>query len=312
MSQREAGLVGSEGEGEHVFVRYEAPFPKDAPHVGNTATVRTGLGHAADFNHRAKLPLPRLGSTEHACRRRSLNFLVRRRKKGLLKWWDEEETITHGQLSLAPLLSQCDLLEVSVPLAKEGRRRPMGGSLTVSLRLHHPLKEKEIAREEGRTLVVGPWSTGRLSPTAASKEESQGLPEKERKDALAARFAEELTELEREDPLNASLLVSNDVLEHELSLLAASNPEKLLESERVIREAELNMKLNLLVLRVQREEITIDQYVSTLVERVKRDKVCSHLHFWCFSLPRSSCPLPSYFSFCFLRRGRSQCLVKTA
>ncbi|TFJ82506.1 hypothetical protein NSK_006184 [Nannochloropsis salina CCMP1776] len=34
------------------------------------------------------------------------------------------------------------------------------------------------------------------------------------------------------------------------------------------------------VLRVQREEITIDQYVSTLVERVKRDKLlalyCSH------------------------------------
>lgn len=39
----------------------------------------------------------------------------------------------------------------------------------------------------------------------------------------------------------------NEVLEHELSLLAASNPEKLLESERVIREAELDMKLNLLV-----------------------------------------------------------------
>lgn len=37
------------------------------------------------------------------------------------------------------------------------------------------------------------------------------------------------------------------MLEHELSLLAASNPEKLLESERVIREAELNMKLNVLV-----------------------------------------------------------------
>lgn len=35
------------------------------------------------------------------------------------------------QLSLAPLLSQCELLEVSVPLAKEGRRRPMVGSLTV-------------------------------------------------------------------------------------------------------------------------------------------------------------------------------------
>jgi hypothetical protein len=35
----------------------------------------------------------------------------------------------------------------------------------------------------------------------------------------------------------------NEVLEHELSLLAASNPEKLLESERVIRETELNMKL---------------------------------------------------------------------
>jgi hypothetical protein len=27
-----------------------------------------------------------------------LNFLVQRRKKGLLKWWDEEETITHGQV----------------------------------------------------------------------------------------------------------------------------------------------------------------------------------------------------------------------
>jgi hypothetical protein len=36
--------------------------------------------------------------------------------------------------------------------------------LQVSLRLHHPLKEKEIAREEGRTLVVGPWSTGRYVP----------------------------------------------------------------------------------------------------------------------------------------------------
>ena len=35
------------------------------------------------------------------------------------------------QLSLVPLLSQCELLKVSVPLAKEGRRRPVGGSLTV-------------------------------------------------------------------------------------------------------------------------------------------------------------------------------------
>jgi len=153
---------------------------------------------------------------------------------------------------------------------------------------------------------------------------------------------------------SVSLLVSNDVLEYEISLLNTSNPERLEESEKMIRDAELNMKLNLLVrreggreggrvyrflntsdperleesekmvrlnmklnllvrreggregglwllclsshtyllthtlpslppslppsllqvLRVQREEVTMEQYVSMLVERVKRDQVC--------------------------------------
>eukprot|EP00952_Eustigmatos_sp_NYUAD-ZCMA_P004930 21608-Eustigmatos_ZCMA.PRE.1 len=39
------------------------------------------------------------------------------------------------------------------------------------------------------------------------------------------------------------------------------------------REAQLNMKLNLLVLKVQREEITIDQYVAAIKARVDRDKL---------------------------------------
>jgi len=49
--------------------------------------------------------------------------------------------------------------------------------------------------------------------------------------------------------LSVSLLVSNDVLEYEISLLNSQNPERLDESEKTIRDAELNMKLNLLVPR---------------------------------------------------------------
>lgn len=46
---------------------------------------------------------------------------------------------------------------------------------------------------------------------------------------------------------SAALLISNDVLEHELALLKSQNPDKIDENDLVIREAELNMKLNLLV-----------------------------------------------------------------
>eukprot|EP00624_Nannochloropsis_granulata_P002633 evm.model.NODE_23255_length_1036_cov_6.259653.1 len=66
---------------------------------------------------------------------------------------------------------------------------------------------------------------------------------------MTKRFMEDLTDLERNDPLNVSLLVSNDVLEYEISFLNTRNPERLDESEKMIRDAELNMKLNLLVKR---------------------------------------------------------------
>lgn len=49
---------------------------------------------------------------------------------------------------------------------------------------------------------------------------------------------------------SVALLVSNDVLEHELALLKQApggGPDALDENDRAIREAELNMKLNLLV-----------------------------------------------------------------
>ena len=121
---------------------------------------------------------------------------------------------------------------------------------------------------------------------------------------------------------SVALLVSNDVLEHELALLKQApggGPDALDENDRAIREAELNMKLNLLVrgrcglggggsvggvmcvyifarpsnphdyntpkphtqnttpyeqvLRVQREEISIEQYMGMLTERIKRDQV---------------------------------------
>jgi len=71
------------------------------------------------------------------------------------------------------------------------RGRTVGGVARATMRTKGTKKSRRLYSP----------SVNRLSPTAASKEESQGLPEKERKDALAARFAEELTELEREDPL---------------------------------------------------------------------------------------------------------------
>jgi len=46
---------------------------------------------------------------------------------------------------------------------------------------------------------------------------------------------------------SVALLVSNDVLEHELTILKSHNPEKLDENDLAIRDAELNMKLGLLV-----------------------------------------------------------------
>lgn len=39
------------------------------------------------------------------------------------------------------------------------------------------------------------------------------------------------------------------------------------------RTASLQMRLNVLVLKVQREEVTMDQYVSMVKERVTRDQL---------------------------------------
>jgi hypothetical protein len=87
-----------------------------------------------------------------------------------------------------------------------------------------------------------------------------------------------LTVQEKQDPLSIDFYaVSNDVMDAEISMLESKmNSTSISEEERSdisMRHLLLTTRMNILVTKVQNGQLTMEEYINMLQERVKHDKV---------------------------------------
>jgi hypothetical protein len=174
--------------------------------------------------------------------------------------------------------------------------------------LREPLETPETQQIVTRTLVIGPWPApsvegGSPTPTSppppsavapaavapaataagdlASPVARPGLnrQQSERATEPTGPEFEMLTEREKKDPLSVEHLESNDVFEAEIQLSERKIQSIPKDSEdrfqEELRLQLLQTKMNMLVLKVQREELQLDQYLAMVKNRIYRDHVLS-------------------------------------
>lgn len=176
--------------------------------------------------------------------------------------------------------------------------------------LREPLETPEAKQIVTRTLVIGPWPAPSVeggspaptspAPPSAAAAASAAAPAA---DALAGALSspvarpglnrqqseraaeptgpefEMLTEREKKDPLSVEHLESNDVFEAEIQASERKIQTIPKDSEdrfqEELRLQLLQTKMNMLVLKVQREELQLDQYLAMVKNRTYRDHVLS-------------------------------------
>jgi len=178
--------------------------------------------------------------------------------------------------------------------------------------LREPLETPEAKQVVTRTLIIGPWpvpsveggSPAPMSPAPASAAPA-ALPanpapaadttagalsspvarpglnrqQSERAAEPTGPEFELLTEREKKDPLSEEHLESNDVFEAEIQAserkIQTINKDSEDRFQEELRLQLLQTKMNMLVLKVQREELQLDQYLAMVKNRIYRDHVLS-------------------------------------
>ncbi|CAH2065984.1 unnamed protein product, partial [Iphiclides podalirius] len=128
------------------YVKFEFPYPPEAPESGRTETVKdtNNPRYEAVF----KLPIQRSArNCLRVFKRHALKFELYSRGG----WFSRDSLLATASVKLAPLEETVTLHE-ALPLM-EGRR-PAGGSIEVQLRVRTPLLRQQMSRESLRWLVI--------------------------------------------------------------------------------------------------------------------------------------------------------------
>jgi rhodanese-related sulfurtransferase len=187
-----------------------------------------------------------------------------------------------AKLNLSDLLTKCKaggFLQLLDPSGK----KTIGGRLEVYAMLRRPISNPEILLETERELVIQEWPSvlqqsfqpPPLEAIPVSIPQANEPPPLQPAANQSAIDFTLLSDLEKDDPLNTNFIVSNDVLESEISSTEASiascrDPDVI--SDLQIRLMLLQGKLAVLVNQVQNETLTFEDYIDSVKQRLESDK----------------------------------------
>ncbi|CAM9722637.1 unnamed protein product [Ectocarpus fasciculatus] len=257
-----------------ISISYNMGIPRDDPATGHIPAKKyvDEIGCVWDF----KVVLP-------FKRGRSLNKLLERKKiifeiilhRGMFSGGD----VTLGMVSLplVELLTKTTTGGDALPLTKEGRGRGIGGVLSAYAKVRVPIDGPEVRITEERQLVVLPWpdvgtvASPKEAPAAAALTATASVGPGNSHEHVA----KQLSEKEIQDPFSVGFLISNDVMDTELESLRAELTQCADPDEKFnikFRYDMVERNLNILVMHVQNESLSLEDYLNTLRDRLKRDQ----------------------------------------
>jgi hypothetical protein len=160
--------------------------------------------------------------------------------------------------------------------AKKGKA--VGGYVVATLQVRKPLSGADVRVVEERQLVVEPWpplpdNTAAQQPSSCASSSEVAATEAP---SAARDYSGGLTERECKDPDAVDFLESNDVLEAEIEAVTQVVQSGTLDEDAqfnaTLRLQLLQVKMQTLVMRVQSEVLTMDDYLQLIKDRVQRDK----------------------------------------
>lgn len=280
-------------------ISYNIGIPRDNPITGNIPAVNYIDGEGCSWNFKVIVPFKRSRSLHNLLERKKILFEIVL-QRGV--FYGGDITLGVVSLPLVDLLTKTNAGGDSLPLTKEGRGRSVGGILSAYAKLRTPVDGPEVRITEERRLVLSPWPDTVSAQTTTNpdnidsntKDEIEAHepssisapivapnPAPNTAGSESEKFSKFLTELELQDPFNPDLLQSNDVMDAELesikdSLSRCRDPDE--QFNLNFRYELIERNLNILVMRVQNESISLDDYLEIVRERLKRDQFMA-LHF---------------------------------
>lgn len=160
--------------------------------------------------------------------------------------------------------------------AKKGKA--VGGYVVATMQVRKPLSGADVRVVEERQLVVEPWPPLPDSTAAQQPSSSASSSEVAAAEAPSASrdYSGGLTERECKDPDAVDFLESNDVLEAEIEAVTQVVQSGTLDEDAqfnaTLRLQLLQVKMQTLVMKVQNEVLTMDDYLQLIKDRMQRDK----------------------------------------
>lgn len=287
VSNIESSLTGYSSRS--IILSYDLGIPRDDPITGKI-NGRVEKNGCAVFDYKNTISVIKRG--------RSMQTLFSKKKatfeisvvRGIFL---SNVVIGTASLSLADLNTKCDCGGV-LPFEKSSgasvgkKNTPLSaGSVTVKLRVRKPIAGPQIAKTIERTLVLEGWpSVDHVYRTAGP---GPNIPKDSEGQTDAANDGNTpltLSEREKDDPCSVDFMESNDVLEADIAStsatlldLEAKPADEFSEEEEgalfslKIRKQLMNTKLSMLVASVQKEEISLAEYLDRVRTRLERDRV---------------------------------------
>ncbi|CAF4897270.1 unnamed protein product [Pieris macdunnoughi] len=136
------------------YVKFEFPYPQDAPVSDRTALIKDT--NSPQYDAVFTLPIQRQRACLRVFKRHAVKFEVYSRGccDGVLccsGWFSKDTLLGSASVKLAPLETQCTLHEAYQLM--DGRR-PAGGSLEVRMRVRTPVLQQQIEHTKHRWLVI--------------------------------------------------------------------------------------------------------------------------------------------------------------
>lgn len=290
VSNIESSLTGYSSRS--IILAYDLGIPRDEPITGkiNGKVEKNGC---VVFDYKNTLSVIKRG--------RSMQTLLSKKRatfeisvvRGIFL---SNVVIGTASLSLADLNTKCDCGGV-LPFEKSSgtsvgkKSAPLSaGTVTVKLRVRKPIAGPQIVKTIERTLVLEGWpSVDHVYRTAAAQGPGPTVPKDLERQTDAANGScptVTLSEREKGDPCSVDFLESNDVLEADIAStsttlleLEGKPADELTEDEEgvlfslKIRKQLLNTKLSMLVVSVQKEEMSLAEYLDRVKTRLERDRV---------------------------------------
>ena len=271
-----------------ISIKYNIGIPRDNPVTGSVPAAKYVDGTGATWSFKTIIPFKRTRSIRNLLERKKImfEFILH---KGMFHGGDI--TIGMVALPLVDLLTKTSAGGDALPLTKEGRGRGIGGVLSAYAQLRTPVDGPEVKITEERHLVVEKWPDISVGPAVAPKDSvivppanvasstnkvSQSeVVESPPPPVDTDKFRSDLTEKEINDPFNADFLLSNDVMDDELETLktdlaSCSDPDE--QFNLNFRHQIVERNMNILVLKVQNESLSLEAYIESIKERLKRDQ----------------------------------------